>query len=142
MLFVSLTRLRIRSLRFVPPFLLYAFRSTSQVKKAQGFQTGSVLNDRDWTFWTMTAWDTQASMRLFMNSGAHKQAMPRLLAWCDEASVAHWEQEENVLPSWPEAAQRMRTEGRASKVRYPSARHAALDFPEPRASSAVPVRRG
>jgi hypothetical protein len=84
-MFVSLTRLRVRSIRFLPLFALYTFRATKQVKKAPGFQTGALLNDRSSTFWTMTAWDTQESMRQFMTTGAHKKAMPRLLHWCDEA---------------------------------------------------------
>ena len=72
----------------------------------------------------MTAWDNQESMRRFMTSGSHKDAMPQLLDWCDEAAVVHWEQPEAALPSWTEADQRMRLSGRASKVRKPSAQHA------------------
>jgi hypothetical protein len=82
--FISITRLRVRSVRFLPLFVLFAFRSLRQVKTAAGFQNGSLLADRDWTFWTMTAWDNQDSMRRFMAAGSHKEAMPRLLDWCDE----------------------------------------------------------
>src|SRR5579863_2310393 len=141
MIFVSLTRLRIRSVRFLPFFALYAFRSVRQAGKAPGFQGGAVLNDRERAFWAMTARDTQASMRQFMNSGAHKQVMPHLLRWCDEASVAHWEQADSALPTWIEAAERMRADGRPSKVLHPSPRHATLEFREPRATGAVPIRR-
>jgi len=98
MVFVSLTRLRIRSIRFLPFFLVYTLRSLQQVKRSPGFLTGALLPDRSWTFWTMTAWDTQQSMRAYMTSGAHKNAMPHLLDWCDEASVTHWEQSEPTLP--------------------------------------------
>ncbi len=140
MIFVSLTRLRIRSVRFVPLFGLHAFGTMRQVKKAAGFQAGAVLNDRQWTFWTMTAWDSQANMRLFMNSGAHKKVMPHLLNWCDEASIAHWEQDDNVLPSWIDAAARMRSQGRPSKVRFPSPNHATLNIREPRTAAVVPIR--
>jgi hypothetical protein len=56
------------------------------------------------------------------------------MQWCDEASVAHWEQEEGTLPSWEEADRRMRESGRASKVRYPSAEHASLNYQKPRTS--------
>lgn len=139
MIFVSLTRLRIRSIRFLPFFAVYAFRSVRQVSRAPGFKDGAVLNDRERAFWTMTAWDSQNSMRQFMNSGAHKKAMPHLLNWCDEASVAHWEQEDGILPSWTDAARRMRESGRASKVRFPSPEHATLIFAEPRTSAGTPI---
>jgi hypothetical protein len=97
--FISITRLRVRSFRFLPIFVLFAFRSLRQVKTAAGFQNGSLLADRDWTFWTMTAWDNQDSMRLYIAAGSHKEAMPRLLDWCDEASVVHWDQPETALPA-------------------------------------------
>jgi hypothetical protein len=139
--FVSLTRLRIRSLRFVPLFAWQTLRSLRQVRRSPGFQTGALLNDRHWTFWTMTAWDTQEDMRRYMTSGAHKQAMPHLLHWCDEASVAHWQQPEAALPSWTEADQRMRSTGRPSKVRNPGPHHAALTYAAPRTSTGGPIRR-
>jgi hypothetical protein len=141
MIFVSLTRLRIRSFRFVPLFFAHAFRSVSQVKKAPGFLYGALLNDRSWTFWTMTAWDSQENMRQFMTTGSHKSAMPHLLHWCDEASVAHWEQQETELPSWMEADKRMREGGRASKVRNPSPQHATLNYRAPRTTAGGTIRR-
>jgi hypothetical protein len=42
-------------------------------------------------------------MRSFMLSGAHRNVMPRLAEWCDEAAVAHWIQGAVEPPSWPEA---------------------------------------
>jgi hypothetical protein len=141
MIFVSLTRLRIRSVRFLPLFLLYAIRSNKQVSKALGFQTGKLLNDRNWTFWTMTASDSQESMSAFMTSGTHKQAMPHLMHWCDEASVAHWTQPEAALPTWEEADQRMRETGRSSKVLHPSPNHANLSYQPPRTTSASIIHR-
>jgi len=114
MVFVSLTRLRIRSVWFMPGFAWYAVRSNAQVKRARGFLRGGLLPDRQFTFWTMTAWESQEAMRVFMTSGAHMKAMPKLLEWCDEASVAHWTQEGEALPTWEEADKKMRTIGRAS----------------------------
>lgn len=137
MVWVSLTRLRVRSVRFLPQFAVYTVRSNRQVSRAAGFLGKELLADREWTFWTMTAWESRAAMLAFMTSGAHKQAMPKLLDWCDEASVAHWEQENATLVGWDEADRRMRATGRPSKVRNPSAEHAGLGYREPRG-----VRRG
>ena len=137
--FISITRLRIRSIRFLPSFAIYTLRSISQVKRSPGFQGGNLLPDRSWTFWTMTAWDSEQSMRSYMTSGDHKSAMPKLLDWCDEASVVHWNQQETGLPTWREADTRMRADGRVSKVRNPSPDHASLNFRAPRERGGGPI---
>ena len=143
--FISLTRLRLRSIRFLPQFAWHAIRSNLQVQRAHGFLLGSLLPDRSLTFWTMTAWDSESSMRAYMISGPHKAAMPYLMHWCDEASVAHWmETDPNVLaslPSWTEADRRMRASGRTSNVLHPSPQHATLNYRAPRVTAAAPIRR-
>jgi hypothetical protein len=50
---------------------------------------------------------------------------------CDEAAVVHWTQDSPELPTWPEACQRLKKEGRRSKVNHPSAAHSAYEFPAP-----------
>ena len=52
---------------------------------------GAILRDRDWTFWTLTAWDGPESMRAYMLASAHRAAMPHLSHWCDEACTVHWD---------------------------------------------------
>jgi hypothetical protein len=138
--FIGVTRLKLRSIRFLPPFAIAALRIVRQVGKAPGFLGGSLLTDRAWTFWTMTAWDSQETMRRFMTTGSHGAAMPRLLDWCDEASVVHWAEPGETLPSWPEADKRMRESGRPSKVRNPSLRHATLSYEPPRTARARPIQ--
>ncbi len=139
MTFISITRLRLRSLRFLPGFGLHAALTTRQARRAPGYRGGSLLLDQGLVFWTMTAWDAQESMRNYMLAGSHRTAMPRLAGWCDEASVVHWEQEAPELPSWAEADRRMREAGRPSKLRSPSPGHAALDYRAPRLSRAAPL---
>lgn len=136
---VSLTRLRIRSLRFLPGFVVYALRSESQVRSAAGFRRGSLLPDRKFTFWTMTLWDSPENMRAYMTSGAHRAAMPKLLHWCDQASVTHWETDDDTLPPWEDAASRMRSQGRPSKVLHPAVGHTDLTFDPPRLSPFKPI---
>lgn len=140
MAFVSITRLRIRSLRFMPQFLVHTMRTGRQTKRADGFLDGSLLADRKRTYWTVTLWRDQGAMRAYMTSGAHLKAMPKLLDWCDEASVVHWTQDDPIAPDWLEADRRMRTEGRPSKVRNPSPNHRDLAYDPPRTARAVPIR--
>lgn len=135
--FVSITRLRLRSFRYVLPFFLDTNASLKQATSAEGFLHGALLNDRNWTFWTATAWDGEASMRHYMRTGPHLRAMPKLMDWCDEASVVHWHQDGDALPGWGEAARRMRAEGRTSKVRHPGRHHADMSFAEPRTTGGL-----
>lgn len=140
MIFVSVTRLRIRSVRFLPALLLHSARTIWQVERAPGFQGGALVADRSRAFWTMTAWDSHDSMTSFLNGGPHRVAMPRVSDWCDEASVVHWEQPGEALPSWYEADGRMRREGRPTAVRHPSPHHQALTYREPRSLAIIPMR--
>ena len=132
--FVSVTRLRLRSAKYVPRFFWYAMRSAVQAKRTPGNIGSRFLNDSHLTFWTLTAWRDEASMRAFMMSGAHRKVMPKLLDWCDEAALGHWIQDAAELPDWKEAHRRIVTEGRLSKVRHPSADQQAHRIPEPKAT--------
>jgi quinol monooxygenase YgiN len=129
--FVSITRLRLRSFWHLPRFVYHAVRSRKQAQKAPGNLRVDVLSDDNLAFWTKSLWKDEASMRAYMLSGAHRTAMPVLADMCDEAAVAHWEQEAEKLPSWQEAHQRMQKVGRPSKVRYPSAAQQEFKIPRP-----------
>lgn len=139
MAFVSVTRLRVRSLRFMPGFLIRAAQANAQIKSAPGFMAGALLPDKRRTFWTLTLWTDAAAARAYQLSGAHRAAMPKLVHWCDEASVVHWTQKEPTLPDWATAERRMRAEGRVTPVKHPSPDH-ALAFAAPDISRAVPLR--
>jgi heme-degrading monooxygenase HmoA len=129
--FVSITRLRVRSLWFTLPFLFDAIRSSRQAKAAEGNLAVKLLKDAHNTWWTSTAWDSEASMRKFMLSKPHGPAMRKLLNWCDEAALVHWTQTDAILPAWTEAHRRMQAEGRTSKVNHPSQAHTAFAIPAP-----------
>ena len=138
--FISVTRLKLRSWRFLPLFVPHALRTQRQVEQAPGFRAGSLLPGRGWTFWTLTSWDDAEAMRAYMLNGAHRTAMPKLSAWCDEASVVHWETDEAGLPDWHQAEARMRSDGRPSKVRHPSPDHQAMTFAPPRGFTGTLLR--
>jgi hypothetical protein len=105
---------------------------TRQARRSSGFLGGRLLVESRKVFWTLTAWEDGAAMNVFRTQGAHGGVMPRLLDWCDEASVVHWSQMTDALPSWQEAHYRMMKEGRPSKVRHPSPAQVAYEIPEPR----------
>lgn len=128
---VSVTRLRLRSARYLLPFIVYSLRSMRQAKRSPGNVATDARRDKQGAFWTRSVWRDAESMRAFMTSGPHKQAMPKLLDWCDEAALVHWEQEGDALPGWLEGHQRLVATGRRSKVRHPSPAHESLDYPPP-----------
>jgi hypothetical protein len=116
----------------LPQFIWYALRSARQAERAPGFLGGRIMRDARNAFWTVTAWESEAAMRAYRGSGAHLAAMPKLLGWCDEASLTHWEQAGAELPTWAEAHRRMLAEGRRSKVNNPSAAQLAERITGPR----------
>ncbi|MDQ2690584.1 MAG: DUF3291 domain-containing protein [Chloroflexota bacterium] len=128
---VSITRLHVRSWRYLPPFLIQALRSAWQAKLSEGNLSVSILQDARNTFWTRTVWTDEAAMKSYIIAGVHKQVMRSLLEWCDEAAVVHWEQESSQPPPWEAAFRRLREEGRPSKVNHPSPAHQAYQFPMP-----------
>ena len=122
-MFVSATRLHLRSIRFLPGFFVHSLRSRGQIRSSPGFIRGTFANDGLLGFWTLTLWTDEKSMKAFRTSGAHLRAMPRLSNWCDEASYAHWEQDAESIPSADTAFEQLREIGKLSTVRHPSAAH-------------------
>ena len=127
---VAVTRLRIRSVRFVLPFGWYTWRSFRQAKRAPGNLGVKLRKAEGFAFWTLTAWQDEAAMSAYRIRPPHRHAMPKLLEWCDEAAVVHWNQESAGLPDWKTAETRMAESGRLSKVNHPSIDQQAgrLDF--------------
>jgi len=125
MAFVAITRLHLASFWSFPGFLFRTLRVARQVSRAPGFISGWLGSDAERGLWTVTVWDNAEAMQAFRRSGAHSAAMPTLLGACDEASVGHWEQADRAVPSGDEVYERMRREGRLSKVNRPSVRQQA-----------------
>ena len=128
----SVTRLRVRSLRYLPAFLWETFLSQRQVVRASGFSGGKLLVDAGRTFWTLTVWQDERLMKAFRGSAPHAKVMPRLVEWCDEASYAHWDPNGDSVPNWQEAHKHLIAEGRLSRVAHPSPSHEARQFAKPR----------
>lgn len=127
--FISVTRLRVRSVFHLPKFMLANEATVKQLHKSNGFLGGKELIDKNLTFWTLTMWTDDTSMLAFRNSLPHQKAMRKLPFWCCEASYFHWTQEEALLPSWNIASQKLLHEGKRTKVRRPSANQLNNSFP-------------
>ena len=131
----SVTRLRIRSVRYMPEFLLRTLLTQRETIRAAGFIGGHLLVNPGRIFWTLTVWETEQAMKAFRGSGAHARVMPKLRLWCDEASYAHWSIASGGVPAWSEAYEHLVAEGRLSPVTYPSEEHTARRFHAPNTQS-------
>lgn len=122
---ISITRMRVRSIFYLPLFMLHALRSAAQAQQAQGIQDFATRVEAWDTHWTRTVWSEEGTMKRFRNSGAHQRAMRILSEICSEASYTRWEQETPEPPTWEEAQRRMLAQGVLSKVKHPSSFHLA-----------------
>jgi len=127
--FISVTRLRVKSLFYIIPFMRANEASVKELKVSKGLLKGKELMDKKLTFWTITLWEDEASMKGFRGSSPHRHAMQQLPKWCNEASYHHWVQESNEFPTWNTIAEKLFAEGKLSKVRNPSDAQITHQFP-------------
>jgi hypothetical protein len=122
---ISVTRLHLASRWYFPQFLYHSLRSIAQARRTPGYLGGWTSNDAENGFWTATMWESVDAMRRFRNSGAHLQAMPKLLHWSDQAAFTHFEQGDAEVPTGDAAYDRLLKSGQMSKVNSPSPAHLA-----------------
>jgi hypothetical protein len=72
--YVSITGLRVTSLRTLVPFWWHAIRSMAQAQRAPGNLKAQARIVQG-VHHTLTVWVDQHAMRAFLVSGAHRQAM-------------------------------------------------------------------
>ena len=131
MYFVSATRLKLRSLFFLPALFRADSAAAKQLVITPGFLKGKQLFDKGLTFWTLTMYADADAMKQFRNSQPHQLAMRKLPDWCSEGTYAHWTQEEDELPDWHTVHEKIVGEGKVTKVRKPSSRQLTKSFPKP-----------
>ena len=122
---VSITRLRVRSIWYMPLFIVHAMRSMSQAQKAEGITGVETRFEMKNVVWTKTVWQDESRMKKYRSSGAHQIAMRLLSKICSEASIVRWSQETAGLPTWEQAHQRLLADGKLSHVKHPSPLQAA-----------------
>jgi hypothetical protein len=68
--------------------------------------------------------------------------MPMIQKWCNEAAILHWEQADESLPDIQEIYQRMKTEGKFTRLLNPSPAHLERKISKPVVSNAtaLPLR--
>jgi hypothetical protein len=120
MVIVSVTRLRLRSMRFLPGFLWYTMRSMKQAQRTPGNLGVRVRKTKGLAFWTLAMWRDNQAIQAFVPASPHKEAMQKLPQWCDEAAFADWQQDTADSPSWETATEKLAATGRLVDVLHPS----------------------
>jgi hypothetical protein len=118
----ALTRLKLRSIVFLPQFLWLSLRCIFQGQRTDGLLYGAVIIEWPKTFYTITIWSQKRDMLKYLGRDAHLNSMPRLPKWCCEAGVTHFQCNQGIVPSDAELKTRLRN-GKVSHVLFPSADH-------------------
>ncbi|MDX2177787.1 MAG: hypothetical protein SF028_15095 [Candidatus Sumerlaeia bacterium] len=103
-MWISATRLRVRSLRGLLRFRRLNAAAHRQARTAPGLREVRFRYRWPLTFCTLTLWDSEAAMHDYRNSAAHLDAM-RQVKEVGDGDVVGWEAEE--LPGWEEAEGRL-----------------------------------
>lgn len=106
-LVVSVTRLRLLRWRDVPPFLVAVGRLRADLAKEPGAVTlGLAARPFRRTFWTLSAWRDEDSLRAYVRGPGHTAAMKRFRKGMTGATSALWTTD-GGRPTWAEALARL-----------------------------------
>jgi hypothetical protein len=111
---LSMTRLRLKSIKLVPQFMWASETAVPQLRTASGFLCGKFLAELNLAMWTASLWFSGENMRAFYLSGAHRSLMPKLKDFACEAMVGHIIYDSSELPSWQFIYEELCKEGRYS----------------------------
>ena len=75
--FISVTRLKVRSLRYLPSFLWQTLKVASQARHSPGFLGGRILREANNVFWTVTAWEDEEAIRSALRNRLHTDGVKR-----------------------------------------------------------------
>jgi hypothetical protein len=108
-LVVMASRLRLRSLWDVPAFLWAAMRIRRQMLNSPGALGVSLIaKPAKRAFWTLSAWQDQASLSATVGRQPHRDVMKRFSPKLADSRFITWTTPASALPpSWPEALRRL-----------------------------------
>jgi quinol monooxygenase YgiN len=103
-----LSYLPLKSYWRVLPFFLYTAQVVKQLTSAQGLLGYSVLaRPLSKRFWTLSAWNSEAALRTFVDHPPHVRIMTALTPHMDKTDFVRWMVKASELPlSWDDALRR------------------------------------
>lgn len=116
MALLSMTRLQLKSISLLPKFIVQNEGVVKQLRVSDGFLNGKTMIDFNLGAWTTTLWENEDAMRAFYTSGAHRNIMPTLSDYSNEAVVCHIAFDGDGLPDWHFVHEKLSTIGKFSTV--------------------------
>jgi quinol monooxygenase YgiN len=110
-----LSFLPLKQSRRIPVALVYTWRIAQQLKAASGL-IGYTLRAQllAKSFWTFSAWESEAAMRAFVRASPHREIMAALASYMGRTSFNQWTVKGAELPlRWDDALRRIRESGAA-----------------------------
>ena len=106
---IMASRLQLRRLVDVPAFLLAALKVRRQMLASEGaLGVSLVAKPLTRTFWTLSAWQDQSSLRSSVGREPHLGVMKRFRPRMAGSSFVTWTGDPTALPvPWPEALRRL-----------------------------------
>jgi quinol monooxygenase YgiN len=107
---VLLSFLPLKQSRGLPRFVLYTWRVLQQLKSTRGL-IGYTLRAQllAKSFWTLSAWESEAAMRAFVQAPPHREIMAALAPYMGQTSFKRWTVKGAELPLlWDDALRRSR----------------------------------
>ena len=92
----------------VLPFFVYTAQVVKQLASAEGLLGYSVLaRPLSKRFWTLSAWNSEAALRTFVNHPPHVRIMTALTPHMDKTDFVRWMVKGSELPlQWDDALRR------------------------------------
>ena len=109
--YVSVTGLQLKSIWYAPKFWRRTIPAFAQAEQAEG-NVYCQTKSRDGVHHTLTVWDSRESMRKFMFSGAHAQAMKILKEVANLETTKVYGYESDEIPTWEQALQEWDAHGK------------------------------
>jgi hypothetical protein len=123
-MFISVTRLKVKGVWRLGTFFMMTVPSFKQAQQAPGNLLAQTHTLGLLTYGTLTAWESEAAMRAYRNSGAHLEAMKRSRSFTTLLQSTHFEATE--APTWPDALARMEADPKSIKFGRPGKEAPAL----------------
>ena len=113
---VMATRLPLRSYRHIPGFLRWTWRIRRQLAASDGLVGYSLdAHPLGKTFWTVSAWTSEAAMYAFVRQDPHAAAMAAIRPHMGRSAFLRWTATPDDLPlRWGDIRRRVETSKRVT----------------------------